>query len=197
MKKTTIARKRASVVLTVVALAAMFALAGCAASGSNDEVLQKLDSMQTQMDEMDARIDQLATDSSNQDAVADDQAAVTEDAKASDSKQGETPKSSSVSDFEAQLASLEKKVDDAVAAADGAAVPENAADRPGAYHDAVAPLEKLDNQLDKFDDALEAAYRNGSMTQEEFWKLEKAESMLETKLEKAEDNLELRMGVDD
>ncbi len=164
------------------------ALTGCAApQSSNDEVLAKLDEMQAQIDELETSQRSFsageATDDTSNTAPANDAAT---DAS-----------SATAADFTAQMDDLAKRADEAAATAGKAAVPSNAADRPQAYFDAKAPLEALGNELDRLDDAVEAAYRQGSITQQDVWALEQQEDAIDAVLDRAEDDLETRMGVDD
>ena len=159
------------------------ALTGCTApQNNNDEVLAKLDEMQAQIDELEAN--------QNSSAASDD-AASSESADATDAS------SASADEFTTQMDDLAKRADDAAATAGKVSVPSNAADRTQAYFDAKAPLEELDNELSRLDDAIEAAYAQGSLTREDVFALEKQEDAIDEVLDRAEDDLELRMGVDD
>ena len=154
-----------------------------------DEVLERLDEMQAQIDALEANQNDGESNSSTDDTSATDDTTDTQSETSSDA--------SSMSDFEAQLEDLSARVDEAVATAAAVEVPTNAADRPQAYFDAKAPLEKLENELDSIDDAIELAYRQGLLTQSEVWALEVQEDAIEDALDQAEDDLEIRMGVDD
>ncbi len=164
-------------------------LTGCFASQASnsdavlDEVLERLDDMQAQIDALEANQNDGESDSST-DNTTDAQSESSNDA-------------SSAADFEALLDDLSARVDEAVATAAAVEVPTNAADRPQAYFDAKVPLKELEDELDSIDDAIEVAYRQGLLTRSEVWSLEQQEDAIEDVLDLAEDELELRMGVDD
>ena len=177
MKTSTAKRKKLTLALSVMALAAMFALAGC--SASNDEVMQKLDSLETQVDELQAQGEEMAANADS---------ATTQDS-------GSAP--ATVADFESELASLEQSVTKALTAVENVVVSGDADARAAAYREAMAPLEALDGKLDLLDDSLEAAYANGSLNQVEYQALETALEVLENQLDQAEDALEIRLGIND
>lgn len=158
-------------------------LAGCSSSSADQEILDKLNQMETEISEL--KGDQLATDQQT-DAASGDAAA--NDAAAT---------ASAGADLEATIADLESRAAAAVETANGAAVPQNAADRPQAYFDAKAPLETLEQEADQLEDQLEAQYRQGSLDRETFWSYDHRVSAVEDSLDNAGDQLELRMGVDD
>ena len=169
------------------------ALTGCVAPQSNnDEVLAKLDEMQAQIDKLKA---------GQEASAADDAASKSADDAATNGSTNGTDYSvtagSGVDEFTARVDDLAQRADEAAATAASAAVPQDPANRPKAYFDAKAPLEELDHELDRLDDAIEAAYAQGSITREDVWTLEQREDAIDDVLDRAEDDLELRMGVDD
>lgn len=195
-------KKHRSTPVLIMALALAIggaALTGCAApQNNNDEVIAKLDEMQAQIDELEAS--QSATDAADDAAAADSANAADDTTKTDDAAQKDSAAksaASSVDDFTVQMEDLAKRADDAAATAGKVAVPSSAADRPQAYFDAKAPLESLEHELDVLDDAIEAAYAQGSITREDVWTLEQREDAIDDVLDRAEDDLELRMGVDD
>lgn len=188
MKISTIARNKFMLPLAAIAIAAMFALTGCM-GGSNAEVIDKLDKMQAQMNEMENRMGALEGEDASSESSAG------ENAVESDSSSSKA--ASDAAAFKSELKDIEKRADAAVKDAENAAVPQDMADRPSAYRDAKAPLNKLDNELDLLDDKFEAAHRGGTITQDEFWELENLKEQIENKLDAAEDSLEHRMGIDD
>lgn len=191
-------KMRRSTPVLIMALALAIggaALTGCTAPQSNnDEALAKLDEMQAQIDELEAN--QNSSDATN-DAAASEPSQWSDDAAKADDAAKNEASSASADEFTAQMDDLAKRADDAAATAGKAQVPSNAADRAQAYFDAKAPLEELDNELSRLDDAIEAAYAQGSITREDVWALEKQEDAIDDVLDRAEDDLELRMGVDD
>lgn len=171
------------------------ALTGCTApQNNNDEVLAKLDEMQAQIDELEANQNSPAA---SDDAASSESADATDDAAKADDAAKSDASSASADEFTAQMDDLAKRADDAAATAGKVSVPSNAADRTQAYFDAKAPLEELDNELSRLDDAIEAAYAQGSLTREDVFALEKQEDAIDEVLDRAEDDLEQRMGVDD
>lgn len=154
-----------------------------------DEVLLKLDEMQAQIDALEANQNDGESDSSTDDASTGDGTADTQSGTSSDA--------SSAADFEALLDDLSARVDEAVATAAAVEVPSSNTARIQAYFDAKAPLEELELELDSIDDAIEAAYRQGSLTQSEYRSLENLGDTIEDALDLAGDDLERRMGVDD
>ena len=191
-------KMRRSTPVLIMALALAIggaALTGCTAPQSNnDEVLAKLDEMQAQIDELEAN--QNSSDATNDAAASEPSQSSDGAAKADDAAKNEAS-SASADEFTAQMDDLAKRADDAAATAGKAQVPSNAADRAQTYFDAKAPLEELDNELSRLDDAIEAAYAQGSITREDVFALEKQEDAIDEVLDRAEDDLELRMGVDD
>lgn len=191
-------KMRRSTPVLIMALALAIggaALTGCTAPQSNnDEVLAKLDEMQAQIDELEAN--QNSSDATN-DAAASEPSQSSDDAAKADNAAKSEASSASADEFTAQMDDLAKRADDAAATAGKAQVPSNAADRTQAYFDAKALLEELDNELSRLDDAIEAAYAQGSITREDVFALEKQEDAIDEVLDRAEDDLELRMGVDD
>lgn len=191
-------KMRRSTPVLIMALALAIggaALTGCTAPQSNnDEVLAKLDEMQAQIDELEAN--QNSSDATNDAAASEPSQSSDGAAKADDAAKNEAS-SASADEFTAQMDDLAKRADDAAATAGKAQVPSNAADRAQTYFDAKAPLEELDNELSRLDDAIEAAYAQGSITREDVFALEKQEDAIDEVLDRAEDDLEQRMGVDD
>lgn len=56
---------------------------------------------------------------------------------------------------------------------------------------------QIDDALDFYEDDLEAQYRNGSLTRDEYKKQERELERLEDRLDDAEDRLEFTFGIDD
>lgn len=176
---------------SVVSLAALSMLAGCSSSTSaEDRILAKLDSMQQEIDDLKNGRDTGSSTGSN-DAKGPDSGS-----QATDSGNGSNGTTSS-NDFEKTIADLEKRAASASDAAKKAAVPSNPADRPRAYMDAKAPLEKLDNETDLVDDQLEAAMRSNQIDRQTYFQYEQRLDAIDDTLDRADDHLELSMGVDD
>ena len=181
--------KRSAAIAGMCALALSGALlAGCSSSNSDQEILDKLNQMETEIAELkgaqaadggQAAAGAAAEGQNAPASATDDTAAATGD------------------DFEAMLADLETRAAAAVETAGAVAVPQDPATRPQAYFDAKAPLESLEHEADQLEDRLEAQYRQGALERDAFWSYDQRVSAVEDSLDRAADDLELRMGVDD
>lgn len=161
-------------------------LYGCSSSGSDQEILDKLNQMEgdiAQLKDSQAASGEQNASSGQGDASASGSAAASEIASADD--------------LEATIADLESRAAGAVETADAVVVPQDPSARPQAYFDAKAPLEALEHEADTFEDRIEEEYRQGSLDRETFWTLDQRVSVVENSLDSAADNLERRMGVDD
>ena len=179
--------KRSAAIAGMCALALSGALlAGCSSSNSDQEILDKLNRMETEIAELKSSQapsgDQAADASAT---VGQASPAATDGAAAADD------------DFEATLSDLETRAATAVQTADAVAVPQDPAARPQAYFDAKAPLETFEHEADQLEDRLEAQYRQGALDRDAFWGFDQRVSAVEDSLDRAVDSLEQRMGVDD
>lgn len=159
-------------------------LAGCSSSNSDQEILDKLNQMETE-------INQLQSQQSGEAAATGTQSDATTNAGTASSD------NTTETDFESAIADFESRATAAADTANAVAVPQDSAARPQAYFDAKAPLETLQNESDMLEDRIEAAYRQGSLDRETFWNYDNRLNAAENTLDRAEDDLELRMGVDD
>ena len=172
--------KRSAAIAGMCALALSGALlAGCSSSNSDQEILDKLNRMETEIAEL------KSSQAPSGDQAADASPAATDGAAAADD------------DFEATLSDLETRAATAVQTADAVAVPQDPAARPQAYFDAKAPLETFEHEADQLEDRLEAQYRQGALDRDAFWGFDQRVSAVEDSLDRAADSLEQRMGVDD
>ena len=172
--------KRTAALAGACALALSGALlAGCSSSNTDQEILDKLNQMETEIAEL------KGTQAPGGDQAVDAASSASTDANAA------------VSDFETPIADLESRAAAAVETADAVAVPQAAADRPQAYFDAKAPLDALESEADRLEDQLEAQYRQGALERDAFWGFDQRLNAIEDSLDNAADRLELRMGVDD
>ena len=103
----------------------------------------------------------------------------------------------SYSELSASLSDLTTRVEAAIATSEAVSVPTDVSSRLQAYRTAKAPLEALEDELDRLEDAVEYAARAGSITYAQMQELERSIDNLDDRLERAEDALERRMGVDD
>lgn len=183
--------KRSAAIAGMCALALSGALlAGCSSSNSDQEILDKLNRMETEIAEL--KGSQAA--SGDQTAAAGDQGATAASGADAAASAGTADAGG---DIEATIADLETRAASAVETADAVAVPQDPATRPQAYFDAKAPLETLEHEADQLEDQLEAQYRQGTIERDAFWDYDQRVSAIEDSLDAAADRLELRMGVDD
>lgn len=183
--------KRTAAIAAICAFALSGALlTGCSSSNTDQEILDKLNQMETEIAEL-----------KGSQAASGDQAAATGDQGATAASSTDAAASAGTADaggdIEATIADLETRAASAVETADAIAVPQDPAARPQAYFDAKAPLETLEHEADQLEDQLEAQYRQGTIERDAFWGYDQRVSAIEDSLDAAADRLELRMGVDD
>lgn len=183
--------KRTAAIAAICAFALSGALlTGCSSSNTDQEILDKLNQMETEIAEL-----------KGSQAASGDQAAATDDQGATAASGADAAASAGAADaggdIEATIADLETRAASAVETADAVAVPQDPAARPQAYFDAKAPLETLEHEADQLEDQLEAQYRQGTIERDAFWSYDQRVSAIEDSLDAAADRLELRMGVDD
>lgn len=165
-------------------------LAGCSSSNSDQEILDKLNQMETE-------INQLQSQQSGDAAATGTQSDATTNAGVDPNASTASSGDAAETDFESAIADFESRATAAADTANAVAVPQDSAARPQAYFDAKAPLETLQNESDMLEDRIEAAYRQGSLDRETLWSYDNRLNAAENTLDRAEDDLELRMGVDD
>ncbi len=91
---------------------------------------------------------------------------------------------------------LTKKVAEAVAAADKAEPSGTTEADRTRFMEHKTVLDALDREIDAYEDALEAQYRNGALDFEDFRRKDAEAGKLEDQLDDAEDRLESRFGID-
>lgn len=160
-------------------------LAGCSSSSADQEILDRLDQMETEIAEL--KGSQTADESQSAETSASNQNASSESSLAD----------TAASDIETTIADLEARAAAAIETADAVAVPQASADRLQAYLDAKEPLETLEREADELEDQLEMQYRQGTIERDAFWSYDQRVNAVEDSLDDAADRLELRMGVDD
>lgn len=183
--------KRTAAIAAICAFALSGALlAGCSSSNTDQEILDKLNQMETEIAEL-----------KGSQAASGDQTAATGDQGATAASGADAAASAGAADaggdIEATIADLETRAASAVETADAVAVPQDPAARPQVYFDAKAPLETLEHEADQLEDRLEAQYRQGALDRDAFWGFDQRVSAVEDSLDRAADSLEQRMGVDD
>lgn len=165
-------------------------LAGCSSSSSDQEILDKLNQMETEINQLQDQQSGDAAATGAQSDAATNGGADPDAGTASSDGAADT-------DFESAIADFESRATAAADTANAVAVPQDYAARPQAYFDAKAPLETLQSEGDMLEDQIEAAYRQGSLDRETFWNYDNRLNTAENTLDSAEDQLETRMGVDD
>lgn len=166
--------------LTLMGALALVGLAGCfddkaeELSPDTQSILERLDTIQSQMDAVEASLGELAGDDKTEIVMAG-----LENAQ----------------QFSKQFDDLEERVSAAAITADSAAVPENEDDRPAAYFEAIAPLEELRHELEQLESAFITAHGNGTVGSEELWGLESRKGEIEDMIALAEETLEFRMSA--
>lgn len=132
------------------------------------------------------------------DIPADMTAAAEEKASGQQASAGqETQGDGAPSVSKAEIDKLSGEVDAAVKAADAQTPAGTNEERMKQFMDAKSALKAVENTVDSYDDALEREYKSGSMTREAYLPLEQQLDALDEALDKAEDRLELRFGIDD
>lgn len=173
-------------------LAAALSFGGCAnGNAATNEILDRLDTMQQELDELKTDINGSSSGSTDAGGSPSDTGT------GSDTGTDPAAAPTDASGFDTAIADLETRVAEAVATADAVAVPANAADRPQAYFDATRPLEALDDEVDRLDDQVENAHRAHTIDRGTMWSLEDRLDAVDDQLDHAKDSLERRMGVDD
>lgn len=99
--------------------------------------------------------------------------------------------------YDRYLADIEKRIDDAIVAAEQAAPGSNSDQKMREYDKAVIPLEDLEEELSHLEDAVEAAYSSGYLTEDEYQTLKAAGENLDVKIDASIDKVKSNFGVDD
>ncbi|OZG63306.1 hypothetical protein BLEM_0009 [Bifidobacterium lemurum] len=166
---------------SVTAIAALTLVGGCTNS-ADQQILDKLDTMQQEIDDL---------KNSQNDGTSD----TTDSTDGSGSSNSQS--STNTDDFDATITDLEQQAASAIETAGNVSVPSNLADRPQAYIDAKAPLEQIELQVDTVEDQIEAAVRSGAIDRQTYFMFDTRLDAIDDSLDQACDSLELRMGVDD
>ena len=182
-------KKRMILLLSVTALAA-FLLMGCGNSADDTSNSTNTSSAQTSED----------TTNNDDTATQDDTATTGDDTATTDDDAATTGDDSAQTNTEPtddDIAALETKVSDAIAAAD-AATPSGRRDSDRElFMEHKMALDSLDREVDVYEDSLETQYRNGELSYEDFRTKDVQAEKLEDDLDDAEDRLEDRFNMDD
>lgn len=154
-----------------------FTLAGCGID--DDSETQELESKVEQLEQEITNLEK----NNSQSASSDDSA----------SSSGQT--SAQTSDD--TLETLESAVNDVVTKADSAQASGSDQENQDQFFTLKDELKSVENRLDLFDDTIEAQYRQGTLSLEEYRSQEHSLETLEDQLDTAEDKLEYTFGIDD
>lgn len=95
------------------------------------------------------------------------------------------------------ITKIEEAVNAVVTKVDGTTPSGTSAEQMEQFFSLKREIEQLDRELDIYDDALEAQYRQGTLTREDYTAQERNVDGLENRLDNAEDKLEIMFGIDD
>lgn len=172
--------------LIIAGLMSALLLTGCQSNGESSETAA-LKQQIAQLEQQVASLEQQNTpDPTDDTAKADAQAPDTADASS-----GNTAATTRT------MEELTAMVDSFAEKADAAAPSGTDSENLEQFFSLKQEEKQIDNELDIHENELEAEYRNGSLTHEEYKTLERELDKLEDKLDLAEDRLELTFGIDD
>ncbi len=154
-----------------------FTLAGCGID--DDSETQELESKVEQLEQEITNLEK----NNSQSASSDDSA----------SSSGQTSDQTS----DDTLETLESAVNDVVTKADSAQASGSDQENQDQFFTLKDELKSVENRLDLFDDTIEAQYRQGTLSLEEYRSQEHSLETLEDQLDTAEDKLEYTFGIDD
>ena len=161
-----------------------FALAGCSAGNDSEkeELEAKVEQLEQQVTDLQRSAGQ-ESDSTADKAVLPDN--IQEDNNTAAGSSGDT------------LDTLETAVSDAVKKVNSAKPSGSASDKRDQFFTLKHELESMEDRLDYYDDDMEAQYRQGSLSLEDYRAQEHSLELLENQLDMAEDTLEYTFGMDD
>ena len=158
-----------------------FTLAGCGID--DDSETQELESKVEQLEQEITNLEK----NNSQSASSDDSA----------SSSGQTADQTSAQTSDDTLETLESAVNDVVTKADSAQASGSDQENQDQFFTLKDELKSVENRLDLFDDTIEAQYRQGTLSLEEYRSQEHSLETLEDQLDTAEDKLEYTFGIDD
>ena len=92
--------------------------------------------------------------------------------------------------FDDNVATIEKKAEEVKAS-------ESAQENNNMYSTIVVEIEQIENEMDQFENQLEADFLNGSISKEDYYTAKGKFEQLENRLDVAEDSLEIKFRIDD
>lgn len=177
--------------LIIAGLMSALLLTGCQSNGENSETAA-LKQQIAQLEQQVASLEQQNTPDPTDDiAKADAQAQESAAPDTADASSGNAAATTRT------MEELTAMVDSFAEKADAAAPSGTDSENLEQFFSLKQEEKQIDNELDIHENELEAEYRNGSLTHEEYKTLERELDKLEDKLDLAEDRLELTFGIDD
>lgn len=163
--------------MLALALSMLMVLSGC----GNDSDQQRIAELEAQVQELQGQQDDAASTQGQPDQPSSDASATADQVQSSD----------------ATIQDLAQRTDDLVARANAAEVPSDANARIDAFFALDSEFNQLDGEIDAYENQKETEYRNGTLSWDDYRALELQLEQIEDNLGNAQDNLELRFGIDD
>ena len=151
-------------------------LFGC--ENETDRLEDKVDLLE---DKIDALLDQNNINSSNDSVINNGEGTTTVD----------------TSNIENTIKDYENKANDLLDSINKLSTPSNRSDAINLFWEWKVEIEKLDNEIDTYEDELERMYRNNTLSYNDFRNYDYDLESIEDILDKAEDNLEFITNYDD
>lgn len=92
---------------------------------------------------------------------------------------------------------LSKKVDAVVQLADSTQPKSTLSENINLYGQVNMQIEKVDFELEQFENQIEMAWRTGTLSSDQYYQLDRTLDQLDQRLDMSKDSLEYRLGVDD
>ncbi len=178
--------------LMVAGLLAVMVLAGCQSSANGNET-EELKRQIAELEQQVTALEQAATvevpaNTEKQETVAEAQPETSaQEAAQNTAGAAEVP---AIEDLATEVNAYVEKAKNAVPDADESK-------KMDQFLELKKEEERLERELDWYEDDLEAQYRNGTLSQDEFRTLDREAELLEDQLDSAEDALEFTFGFDD
>lgn len=97
--------------------------------------------------------------------------------------------------YDKYLSDIDKRVDEASVAAQAVSVPSDNDQKMREFDKAVIPLDNLEEELGHLEDAVEAAYANGYLTDDEYATLKSGGENLDSKIDSAINTVKESFGI--
>lgn len=99
--------------------------------------------------------------------------------------------------YAAQISDLDNRADKLWKDVENYKVPNNSHSNKQQHREIFNKIDKLDDEIDDLEDAIERAYKKGDLSKSQYRSLENSLDKVDDKLEDMEDHLEHRLGIDD